>query len=203
MTDWLGNAVPKNAWEDLIPDNVSSTRQSGARKGKKKIPVVVSGHDRNVQMPTFFESSFFGFDPVEMTQETKPEPAEIQTRLLDDFERSGRLNNGPNDWPMWLRIGLNSRQEFEDYFDYHIAKGHPNRKGSYWVEGVRYTYLVRTPLIEDGVLVADFHPRATGSESTRLINYDDDRIFGRSDPRKKDERYPRVGENFSRSLSNK
>jgi len=176
--DWLGAPVPDSEWEQLVPKNVGYLKSAPV----KPMSVRVQGRDAT------------------MKQTNKPDAASIRDFLIASLARTPVFDSGVGDWPIWLRMGLKNRQEFIDYYRYEVDPWGRSFPGHWVVHGRREYYRIRTPVLEKNVLVADYHPGREGAEPTRLIDYNDVRIFGRSDPTPKDKNLPRVGVNFSRLL---
>ena len=164
----------------------------------QEMRVRVKGRDDPLVIATFFDSGAGGIDPQIMKQEEKPDAAAIQKFIMASLLRLKSFNNGTGDWPMWKRMGLGSLNAFAEHYMYELYPYKKSGPNNWHVHGKRHHYQIRTPLIEKGLLVADYHPGRDGAEPTRLINYNDDRLFGRSDPTKPDPKFPGVGKNFSR-----
>ena len=194
--DWLGASMPDSEWDTLVPRNVQHQESTPVREMR----VRVKGRDEPLVISTGFDSGAGGIGPQIMKQEEKPDAAAIQEFLITSLTRIKAFNNGTGDWPMWKRMDLGSLTAFAEHYTYELYPWKKSGPNNWHVHSKRHYYQVRTPLIEKGLLVADYHPGRDGAEPTRLINYNDDRIFGRSDPTKPDPNFPRVGKNFSRLL---
>lgn len=194
--DWLGKQVPDPDWEDLVPKDVTS-RDSAPMK---QMDVRVAGRSDPLKLTTFFDSGTEGLGTRVMKVKEKPDAAAIQKFLIDALARTKLFDNGTGDWPIWKRMGIGSLKAFIARYVYELDPEKKSGPDNWHVHARRHYYQVRTPLLENGTLVANYYPGRDGAEPTRLLDYNDNRLFGRSDPRPKDKEYPDVGKNFSRSL---
>lgn len=195
--DWEGNLIADTEWEALVPKNVEGEQQSTP---VKEMDVRVEGRDAALTLTTFFDAGDISISTQIMTQEDEPDEAAIRDHLIKGLTQKPFFKSGPKDWPIWLRMGLRNRQAFIDRYLYRLD---PTRRSGprHWaVQGHCHYYQIRTPVLKNGKLLADYHPGRAGGRTTRMIDLNDDVFFGRSDPPVKDPPESKVGDNFSRQL---
>lgn len=177
FTDWLNAPVPDREWDTLVPADVTHSADSRATR---EIRVRVRGRDREATLRGRFDSQLMTTNTLLMTSATKPTDAEIRAAMIRNWETLPMFRDA--EWPIWTRLGLESKEAFFDYWTYAVdADAKKSLPADRWpVNARRSTYTVRTPLIDGGTLLCNYYPEGEPGTQTTGIDLNDDRIFGRA-----------------------
>lgn len=173
--DWLGNAVGSTEWESLVPQNIDT-----GTVPVKELSVTIDGRSDPARMYTRFERGRGYTQTLLMSSPSKPDAAAIKQYVVDSWKRTEMFKDP--DWPMWKRYDLATLDDFVALWTFEQDAGHRGKlpADTYAVHATMWTYTVRTPLLQQGTLLANYHPLKEKGTATNLIDYNDDRIFGRS-----------------------
>jgi hypothetical protein len=177
FTDWLNAPVPDREWDTLVPADVTHSADSRATR---EIRVRVRGRDREATLRGRFDSQLMTTNTLLMTSATKPTDAEIRAAMIRNWETLPMFRD--TEWPLWTRLGLESKEAFFDYWTYAVdGDAKKSLPADRWpVNARRSTYTVRTPLIDGGTLLCNYYPEGERGTQTTGIDLNDDRIFGRA-----------------------
>ncbi len=174
-TDWLGTAVADSEWESLVPKDVNTSTTA-----VKEVKVTIDGRTEGATMRTRFERAQGSTLTLLMPSPAKPDAAAIKKYVVDSWKRTEMFKD--QEWPMWKRYDLASLDDFIALWTFEEDPGYKEKlpADTYAVHAMLWSYTVRTPLVENGTLLANYHPLKEKGTPTNLIDYNDDRVFGRS-----------------------
>ena len=176
-SDWLGTRMPDD-WSSLVP------RAFGDSSGPtpvQNLTVRVPGRERPAVFTTRFESEPITTNTVIVRQAAEPDQAAMRDAVLKAWQPKPFFTDAQ--WPVWKRLGLDTADELMDWFAYRLDAAVKRKPGEWHVQGVRFSYTVRTPLVEGETLYCNYYPEGEKSAKnveTRSIDYNDDRVFGRA-----------------------
>ena len=175
FTDWLGNPVADTEWNDLVPPNVEVDVVP-----VKELKVKVDGRSEVLTMHTRFERAHGATNTLVMQSADKPDSAAIQKAVVDSWKRTKMFSD--TEWPMWKRYDKETLDEFVAMWTFEEDPAFKPKppSGSYAVHASLFSYTVRTPLLENNTLLANYHPVKEKGTATNTIDYNDNRIFGRA-----------------------
>lgn len=173
--DWLGNAIGDSEWDSLVPKNIEVDTTT-----VKELTVTIDGRQEKATMRTRFERARGRTMTSQMPSPTKPDAAAIKTFVVDSWKRTAMFKDP--EWPMWKRYNLDTLDDFIALWAFEEDASYRETlpAGTYAVHAALWSYTVRTPLLQNGTLLANYHPLKEKGTATNLIDYNDDRIFGRS-----------------------
>ncbi len=182
FSDWLGQPIPDQQWTDLVPARWEVHTPTPTRRYNVKVP----GRAAPALMRDGFHLRPVAHSAVSnMMQREQPAPELIRAHLEAELERAGLFKTGPGTWPIWERFALSSKADFLDAWRYELVPGTKRTVKGWEVRMSFWMYEIRTAVVEDGTLVADYHLLTDGSQPLRTIDLNDRRIFGRSSPHKR------------------
>jgi len=171
LSDWLDARVLDSQWDSWVPQAV---KQSSATAD---IPVEVPGRQRNpTRLHARFDFMVMSPETQTMRQDSQPTETEMRDAMMAAWRRHPAFQD--EEWPMWQRMGVETFEEFGDYWTYRLDPSQAQKKGAWMVQAVRFVYTLRTPLVEEGTPICDYHPSVERGQQALGIDYNDRRIFG-------------------------
>jgi hypothetical protein len=164
--------VPDGDWDKFVPQNTTQIAATAP------LPMQITGRSQAATFQARFDPTPMEPTTMEMSQGTKPTSDEIKKFLMSRWTPLPMFQDP--DWPFWVRMGLSSLDEFANYWTYEVNTKIKQKDKSTWpVRGIRYTYEVRTPLVDQGTMICRYRPITEPGTPSNNIDYNDDRLFGR------------------------
>ncbi len=173
--DWLGADITDSEWDSLVPQNIDVDTTP-----VKAVTVTIDGRQEKATMQTRFERARVSTLTLQMLSPSKPDAAAIKTYVVDSWKRTEMFKDP--EWPMWKRYNIGTLDDFIALWSFEEDASYRESlpANTYAVHATLWSYTVRTHLLQNGTLLANYHPLTEKGTATNLIDYNDDRIFGRS-----------------------